>query len=742
MANTNTSTESTWSTAEVPVPKDINRNGTPTSLCSTPFSSERFNFVYSEEEESDAVDSVDQATQLFAGFARSPPTIEKALESMEYEKAKELARHFMEKAAEKLKELDAPGLTVEDIAAIFCYTFEWDADTFGEGESPYRKLNNSLSVNRGNAALKKTRGFLFLLLQALRKLPRFIPESHALYRGLRVLVQTEIDPEFPERKPYAAGNEKTWWAFTSTTTSLEVTQAFLEATGGTLIVLGGNPWGYDISILSDFPGEKEILMEPERKLRVTNVYKEGQLITVNAEMLSTPVVLDSVVKTPKHVRDVKEKKSICEVPKDLKAESTTDSTIELLWTPVAVKGKEVKYQVVMKKAGFFNRSTETAYDGTEAKCVVGNLEPWTEYEFQVRCKISSGGWSKWSDKVVMKTKAPPPNNLTTKAESWDAISLSWDPVTVRSGGAIGYTVEMKKERDNNEFTEIYKGTETRFMKIGLSQDTEYSFRVCVVCGNETGEWSDVVCEKTQKVPIPGYFSARAESWDMISLSWDPVTVRPGKAVGYVIEMKGDKESEFTEIYKGAETKFTRTKLHQDTVYGFRVRTVCGNESSEWSVVAKEKTQKVPVPMGLKTESISLDTINLSWVPVAAKSDVVIKYAVEMKKERDNNEFTVIYKGTDPKFVTRRLLPDTVYSFRVCVICGKETGEWSDVVCEKTQKVPAPKKPRGERKRLGRSRAVLGPSYVGGIWRSELCCRDEERGGQQIHRDLQRKQNEM
>ena len=48
-------------------------------------SSERFNFVNLEE--SDIVNSIDQASQLFTGLAKKPPTLKEALESMGYEKA-------------------------------------------------------------------------------------------------------------------------------------------------------------------------------------------------------------------------------------------------------------------------------------------------------------------------------------------------------------------------------------------------------------------------------------------------------------------------------------------------------------------------------------------------------------------------------------------------------------------------------------------------------------------------------
>ena len=62
-------------------------------------SSERFNFVGLEE--SGAVDSIDQASQLFTGLTKKPPTLEEALTSMGYENAKELAELFTKKTTEK-----------------------------------------------------------------------------------------------------------------------------------------------------------------------------------------------------------------------------------------------------------------------------------------------------------------------------------------------------------------------------------------------------------------------------------------------------------------------------------------------------------------------------------------------------------------------------------------------------------------------------------------------------------------
>ena len=264
-----------------------NKTAKEMSSISISFSSERFMFNDAPDEEK-TVDCIDDARHLFVEFKKKPPTLEEALRSMEYgdENSNELSDKIIKRSKEMLEGVDAPGLRVEDVAAIHCYTFElgmWKE--YKSIESPYRKLNNSLSTNRSNASLRKTRGFIFLLLQALRKLPRYTPANGMLYRGIRVHVQTEVDPEFPNRKPYAAGKEKTWWTFTSTTEDLETTKTFFGESEGTLFTVSGKPWGYDISMFSDFPDEKEILLEPERKLKITSVAREGNIITVNAKMV-------------------------------------------------------------------------------------------------------------------------------------------------------------------------------------------------------------------------------------------------------------------------------------------------------------------------------------------------------------------------------------------------------------------------------------------------------------------------
>ena len=60
---------------------------------------------------------------------------------------------------------------------------------------------------------------------------------------------------------------------------------------GTIFLLGGDIWGYNISLFNYF-GEEEILLEPERKYKVDNILPPvNEIIYVNCKILTTPLVL-------------------------------------------------------------------------------------------------------------------------------------------------------------------------------------------------------------------------------------------------------------------------------------------------------------------------------------------------------------------------------------------------------------------------------------------------------------------
>ena len=90
-----------------------------------------------------------------------------------------------------------------------------------------------------------------------------------------------------------------WPALSSTSPNIAVTKAFLakgtksKKAEGTLFIIE-NGWGYNVQPCSMFPGEEEIVLEPERRFKVKTVIPGEGLTVIKMEMLRTSFVLPEV----------------------------------------------------------------------------------------------------------------------------------------------------------------------------------------------------------------------------------------------------------------------------------------------------------------------------------------------------------------------------------------------------------------------------------------------------------------
>ena len=95
------------------------------------------------------------------------------------------------------------------------HAYDFGADEFES--NPYRIINTSL-VGRNYAGLQSASGILYLVMTALRKLPRVT--GMTLYRGVRSEVKMGVDH-------YHEGNTIIWPALSSTSPDIKATKAFL-----------------------------------------------------------------------------------------------------------------------------------------------------------------------------------------------------------------------------------------------------------------------------------------------------------------------------------------------------------------------------------------------------------------------------------------------------------------------------------------------------------------------------------
>ena len=260
---------------------------------------------YCEEEENIREESINNYKNLFSNFESNPPTFSEALtqmfESLELNnnKVKELTDDILAKCQKRIDpdfnviKKKYENITKEDAYIICSYTCESKEKKY----SPYRILNQNLVSDDGRNGVKNISKYLYIFLKSLRKLPRYYPKNKYLYRCLTIKVSLSNDPSNQKMVPYIAGNIKTFWGFTSTSTDPKTTYSFLKneekIKTGTIFVLGGDIWGYDIELFNYYH-EKEILLEPERKFKIDNVLPPlNEIININCSILKSNLILSN-----------------------------------------------------------------------------------------------------------------------------------------------------------------------------------------------------------------------------------------------------------------------------------------------------------------------------------------------------------------------------------------------------------------------------------------------------------------
>ena len=260
---------------------------------------------YCEEEENNREESVNKYKNFFTNYENNSPSFQEALiqmfESCELDKnkIKELTEDILSKCKKRIDpDFDTiknkyTNITKEDAYIICSYTCESKERKY----SPYRILNQNLVSDDRKNGVTKISKYLYIFLKSLRKLPRYYPEKKYLFRCLTIKVNISNDPNNEKIIPYIAGNIKTFWGFTSTSPDPKATYSFLKKEEkiktGTIFILGGDIWGYDIELFNYYH-EKEILLEPERKIKIDNVLPPlNGIININCTIQASNLILNN-----------------------------------------------------------------------------------------------------------------------------------------------------------------------------------------------------------------------------------------------------------------------------------------------------------------------------------------------------------------------------------------------------------------------------------------------------------------
>ena len=174
--------------------------------------------------------------------------------------------HFIQIAKQECHFPSEHGLTKEESAAIYLYTMDW-------GENSLYRLLNQVLREEDRSVLIPWNGYIKLFDTALNKLPN---HKNILWRGLNKNIS----------KNYVAGTEIIWWYFSSCSSAISEVKQFLGPVSTLLVIDAHN--GKDISLYSNFPKEKEVVLGLGTRIRVADdVLDHASLTIIHLTEIST-----------------------------------------------------------------------------------------------------------------------------------------------------------------------------------------------------------------------------------------------------------------------------------------------------------------------------------------------------------------------------------------------------------------------------------------------------------------------
>lgn len=590
---------------------------------------------------------------IFGPDYNPPVSLSEALRALGVPSPEALLDECRQKGVEMAEQVLQLGLTIDEITVVLSYTYD---DPVRPDLSPSHIVNRILSsAMRDRTHLLRARGYLFLLLSALRKLPRFYPEQKRpfLYRA----VPPRGDPETAAATLYPRGATITWRPFVST--SLDKTSAkniLLESLAQSNSFQDPADSCGNSSSSSDSDSDNSDDEVGNFKGKGASLFGSMNNASINDDPLdaydndgrssssSSSSNSKGVVKAATTTTDSESENTASEAENGMQKRSSKNKRLMLrvsLGKVFAISGATWGYDI----------STFTDFP-TEQEIL---LEPHREITVKrVSTRSVGKGRFKYDAIDVVMSKSP---LLFEEAIPVDMPSVQGKYLHGK------YVLIFSSSTASPSVKPASQALKTPLLSANdlgsLNYDSDDSDDCCGCCCGCFGGGP-----KVPRPMVPDNLCVERVLWNGASLSWSPVrAVKGGGRVVYQIAKQKNVRFRVRAriVYEGTDIKYDAAPLNPGREYIFRVRAYSGAWSG-WSSAVVVRTPSIPAPSDITAVEVKWNQIRVRWTPVASYPGRTPKYIIDLWDPAA--KILQSRSGYDAHCTFSDLTADTVYE-----LCG-------------------------------------------------------------------------
>jgi alpha-tubulin suppressor-like RCC1 family protein len=308
------------------------------------------------------------------------------------------------------------------------------------------------------------------------------------------------------------------------------------------------------------------------------------------------------------------------------------------------------------------------------------LKPFTKYYVRAYATNSTGTGYGQEESFVTKLLTPiliAPENKATKMPY--SVTFLWKSVE----NALNYKLQLSQNDKFSTFVLNAQTGDTSYNYKNIQLNTQYFWRVQALNGVDSSDWSDIWTFNSSKFDVQGLISPVDNSINIpidCQLNWD----KNGMATSFILQVS--KDEHFSSLVFDtcvSKKSFQCEKLDMFTYYNWRVKSLKGIDSSDWSPTWHFTTLMDAVCLNNPMDLSNITNIeqNFSWEEGIYKKD----YRLQISRENDFRDFIInrlIVKNNSTEI--KQLDYWQKYFWRVRNESGDTLGYWSEIWQFKTR----------------------------------------------------------